>query len=228
MVITVPVDWEPRSERPLGKFKKPSVKVKAFIQARKTSSRLPNKIYMDIGGAPMLYHVVDRVNKCKLVDDVVLCAPHELDDIPEGVKQFVWQDDEADVLSRYYRCLEKNPADYVLRITSDCPLLDPHLIDFVINAGLSEKADYCSNVLSKTFPDGVDCELISRRLLAYLHATMNSEYQREHVTIGLRESKSVKALFKCVSVECLGRDFSNIKWSVDDEIDLERVRRIYE
>jgi spore coat polysaccharide biosynthesis protein SpsF (cytidylyltransferase family) len=209
------------------RFKKPLAKVKAFIQARRTSSRLPNKIYADIGGAPMLYHVIDKVKKARSVDDVVICSPHELDDVPEGVRVFVWGDDEADVLSRYYRCMQEYPADYVLRITSDCPFLDPHLIDFIVQTGVSEGADYCSNVLSNTFPDGVDCELISKGLLSYLHATMNSEYSREHVTIGLRDSKKIRGLFKCISIESL-QNFSGIKWSVDTEEDLERVRRIYE
>lgn len=174
----------------------------------------------------MLYHVIDKAKKARTLDDVVICAPHELDDIPDGTKLFVWPDDEADVLSRYYRCWERHPADYVVRITSDCPFLDPHLIDFIVQTGIAEKADYCSNVLSNTFPDGVDCEFVSKGLLAYLHATMNSEHQREHVTIGLRDSKKVRDLFKCVSVESL-QNFSNIKWSVDTDEDLERVRRIY-
>jgi spore coat polysaccharide biosynthesis protein SpsF (cytidylyltransferase family) len=175
----------------------------------------------------MLYHVLDKVMAAKLVDDVVICAPHYLEDIPDGVKLFVYEDDEADVLARYYHCLQRNPADYILRITSDCPLLDPSLIDFVINAGVSEGADYSSNVLSNTFPDGVDCELISKNLLAYLHAAMGAEYLREHVTIGLRENQKIRNLFKCISVESM-QNYSNIKWSVDTDEDLRRVRSLYE
>jgi spore coat polysaccharide biosynthesis protein SpsF (cytidylyltransferase family) len=224
MVKTVLVRWEPLSEVPLlQSFKKPKVKVNAFVQARKTSSRLPNKIYQPIAGVPMLYHVLDRVKRASLVDEVVVCAPHQLDDLPEGVSQFVHYD-EQDVLSRYYHCLQEHKCDYVLRITADCPVLDPHLIDFVIAQGIKANADYCSNVLKPTFPDGVDCELISKRMLCFLHATMNSDYAREHVTIGIRDNKKLRDQFNLVSVECMDKDYSSAKWSVDTQADLDRVR----
>ncbi len=171
----------------------------------------------------MLYHVLDKVKQATLVDDVIVCVPHQLEDLPEGVFQFAHYD-EQDVLGRYYHCLQEHPCDYVLRITADCPVLDPHLIDFVIAQGIQSSADYCSNVLKNTFPDGVDCELISKRMLCFLHATMNSDYAREHVTIGIRDNRKLRDQFNLVSVECRDKDYSLIKWSVDTKEDLDRVR----
>lgn len=174
----------------------------------------------------MLWHVVDRVGKAKLVDDIVICSPHKIEDIPDGVKEFVYSEDESDVLARYWNCYLANPCDYVLRITSDCPMLDPHLIDAVIHHGIKNRADYCSNVLNKSFPDGVDCELISKRMLSFLHATVNSRIGREHVTLAARENKGNRDQFNMVSVESR-RDYSDIKWSVDTHDDLERVRGFF-
>lgn len=176
---------------------------------------------------PLIYHVINRVKEARLVDDVVICSPHELEDLPEGIRSFVWNGGEQDVLSRFYRCFLENRADFVLRITADCPALDPSLIDFVISQGVNSSADYCSNVLNPTFPDGVDCELISKNLLFFLQATMNSEYAREHVTIGIRQNKKLRDQFNVVSVECREKNFSDVKWSVDTEEDLERVRGIF-
>lgn len=163
-----------------------------------------------------------------MVDEVVVCSPHPLEDIPEGIKSFVYDGEESDVLARYYHCFLENRADYILRITSDCPILDPNLIDFVINEGVKSKADYCSNVMNLTFPDGMDCELISMKMLFFLHATMNSEYAREHVTIGIRENKKMQSQFDCVSVECRDKDYHHIKWSIDSQDDLDRVRGLCE
>lgn len=205
--------------------KSSKVKVKAFIQARKTSTRLPNKIYEPIAGVPILYHVIDRVAKASLVDDIVVCSPHPLEDIPEGVGEFVYHD-EMDVLGRYYHCLLNNPADYVVRITADCPLLDPHLIDFVIHHAIKASADYCSNVLTRTFPDGVDCEVMSKKMLYFLQATVNSAYAREHVTIAAIQNKKIRDQFNFIGVESV-KNHSDLKYSVDTPDDLERVRRMF-
>lgn len=227
MVKTVLVDWSPMSNKRPVVLKKPSsVKVKAFIQARKTSTRLPNKIYEPIAGAPLLYHVIDRVGSARLIDEVIVCAPHHLEDIPEGIGLYVHPGDEKDVLSRFFACYKENQADYIVRITSDCPLLDPGLIEVVVNEAVKNKADYCSNVLRESFPDGVDCEVISRRLLCFLHATVEHSLLREHVTLAARENKSYRKQFNYVSVESV-KDYSDIKWSVDDRSDLERVRGMF-
>lgn len=154
---------------------------------------------------------------------MIVCSPAKLPDLPEGVKDFVYQGDEDDVLSRYSACEMANFCNYVVRLTSDCPLLDPNLIDFIIYSAIVNSADYCSNVLKLTFPDGVDTEVISPKLLRFLDGSVKSKYHREHVTSLIRDNLNLQDEFNCVSVENQ-EDLSKIKLSVDTKEDLERLR----
>ena len=198
--------------------------VLGFIQARETSKRLPGKIYADIGGVPLLYHVVDRAKQSALMDDVILLSPRPLPDVPEGVRNF-WMPanfDENDVLARFAACLANNPCDYVVRLTADCPFLDTGLIDQVIANGIG--ADYCSNVLTPSFPDGVDCEMMSADLLEWMNERDMSAYDREHVTSFIRKHHGEFPEMQIVSVEN-SVDYSSIKTSIDTAEDLEIARR---
>lgn len=194
----------------------------AFLQARRTSTRLPDKIYKELNGAPILFHAVARAKEATLIDDVVIVSPHELPEVPEGVGYFVWDGDEMDVLGRFAAAARSYNPDYIVRLTSDCPLLDPHLIDAVVHHAIS--TDYCSNVIRPTFPDGVDVEVISRAMLSRLDQMLGAKRHREHVTIALREMAAENPdlpLAMC-SIESFD-DYSKMKWSVDDEKDFRRV-----
>jgi len=158
-----------------------------------------------------------------LIDDVFVLSPHDID-CPEGIKNIIVEGDENDVLSRYCAALAFHECDYVVRLTSDCPLLDPHLIDFVIHTGISGNADYCSNVLKLTFPDGVDCELISAPLLKALHKYEMEPIYREHVTLRIRRDRQYQDALNLISIES-NTDYSKLKLSVDTPEDLERVRK---
>lgn len=215
------VDWSLFQRAPLfdsKKFKK-RAKVIAFVQARQGSTRLPNKIYRQINGAPMLYHTVNMAKQASLIDDVIVVSPQRLPDVPEGISEFVYTGDESDVLSRYYHASKAYPSDYIVRLTSDCPLLDPDLINFVIAASIS--ADYGSNVLMPTFPDGMDTEVMSFDTLQYLyeHATGKD---REHVTTLIRNYPEEQVKLNLVSVQAF-KDQSYLKLSVDTEEDFKKV-----
>lgn len=205
-------------------WNKPNIKVFAFIQARQTSTRFPNKIYQEFNGVPLLYHTISRAKESKFIDDVIVCSPEKLPHLPEGTKSYVHWGDENDVLDRYAGCLVFNPCDYVVRLTSDCPLLDPNLIDFVIYQAITASADYCSNVMKLTFPDGLDTEVIKSSFLKFLGGSVKSRYHREHVTSLIRDNKSLQEEFNCVSIENC-EDLSNIKMSVDTKEDLENLRK---
>lgn len=171
----------------------------------------------------MLFHAIARAKEAELVDDVLVASPHVLPDLPVGIREFVFNGDESDVLGRYHACLEANPAAYIVRLTSDCPLLDPGMIDTIVAWTLSSKADYGSNLLPATFPDGFDVEVISSKLLQWLHENATDPADREHVTWRLRRDPKLQSELKIFNLSGL-LDYSDIKLSVDTKEDLERVR----
>lgn len=171
----------------------------------------------------MLFHAIARAKEALTVDDVIVASPHELPELPIGIRGYVHEGSESDVLGRYYACLKKYPAAYIVRLTSDCPLLDPGMIDTIVSWTTHLKADYGSNLLPSTFPDGLDVEVISARLLEYLHENATEPSDREHVTIRLRRDPVLQDQFSIFNLASI-TDYSGIKLSVDTKEDLERVR----
>jgi glutamate-1-semialdehyde 2,1-aminomutase/spore coat polysaccharide biosynthesis protein SpsF len=201
--------------------------VVAIIQARMASTRLPGKVLADVAGAPMLVRVVERVARASRVDRVVVATSRSAADDPvadlcasRGVACF--RGDEQDVLDRFYRAAAEHAASVVVRITADCPLIDPEIIDRVVDTHLRERADYTSNVDRRTYPDGLDVETMSFAALerAWRDARLPSE--REHVTPFLRTSP----LFTRASVES-DVDLSHRRWTVDSALDLQFVCAVY-
>lgn len=206
------------------------------IQARSTSVRFPNKVFADICGKPMLKWVIDaaresaaylsRPNLPRLIDTSVYLL------IPEGDKiGSVFHNEatlvdgpEFDVLARYKKLLDLTSADYVVRITADCPLIPPPVITKIVNVAVFNNLDYASNIderIRLSF-DGMDCEVVSARLLKYMAEHAWTKEDREHVTTFARSNKMPKE-FKTAHV--IGYvDLSGLKLSVDTPEDLEAVR----
>ena len=200
----------------------------ALVQARMGSTRLPGKSLADIGGHPMLWHVVNRVRKSRLAEKTILATSTNPADDPivgfcseECIDCF--RGSENDVLDRFYQAAKKNSAETVVRVTADCPLVDPTIVDRVIVEFQRGSVDYASNTIRYTYPDGLDVEVFSFAALeqAWRQATMPSE--REHVTPYLRKGK-----FRTLNVE---NEFSlpcgQFRWTVDSASDLEFVRSVY-
>lgn len=206
-----------------------SKKTVAIIQARVGSSRFPAKVLADIGGEPMLARVVGRVRQARLLDQVVVAttvAP--ADDAVEQLCQQLgiacFRGSEQDVLSRYHAAATEFQANLVVRLTADCPLLAPEVIDQVV-AGFHESgADYASNVIPPTYPDGLDTEAFSFAALDAAHREATLPSDREHVTpfIHTRPER-----FKRHNVEHR-EDLSAWRWTVDEQVDLDLVRAVYE
>lgn len=223
------VEWnpDPKERKPLGAVKPKGVnpKVVAVIQAWKHSTRFPNKIYAQLGGAPLLWHTVNRVSLSSHITDTIVAGP-ELLDVPDGTEQFVYPKAmDKDVLGLYAAANEKYNPDYLVRITSDCPVLDPFLVDFVVGKALQYEADYCSNVLDPTrytFPDGQDVEVISNKLIMFLNRNVKSKYGREHVTVAFRTRGLWQQMFRTVSIINI-KDCGTDKQSVDTPEDLENL-----
>jgi spore coat polysaccharide biosynthesis protein SpsF len=163
------------------------MKVVAIIQARMGSSRLPGKVLTDICGETMLARVVDRVRRSKLINEVMVATTDQAADdaIVAECKKFsvpVSRGDQDDVLSRYFRAAQLSKAEIVVRITSDCPLIDPEVVDKTIAAFLEKRPDYASNCLQRTYPRGLDTEVISFTALSRAWQIAHKSYEREHVT----------------------------------------------
>jgi spore coat polysaccharide biosynthesis protein SpsF len=204
------------------------MKVVAIIQARMASTRLPGKVLLDIGGRTMLERVIMRTRFASLVHEVAVATTtaagdDQLATACEALDAPAVRGSEDDVLDRYRQAAAHFDADAIVRITSDCPLIDPSLIDQVVAAFLAERPDYASNILHRSYPRGLDTEVVSRTALERAwHEAAGPQY-RAHVTpyVYLHPKE-----FKLVSVS--GRDdFSDHRWTVDTQIDLDVVRDIY-
>ncbi len=199
----------------------------AIIQARMGSSRLPGKVLADIHGEPMLVRVVARVRQAKRVDKVALATSTAASDdavakLCEARGILCMRGSEDDVLDRYHAAARAASADIVVRITADCPLIDPDVIDRVIETHLRQGVDYTSNVARPTFPDGLDAEVFSFAALTRAWTEATSQSDREHVTPFIRRD----AGFSRASLEHTA-DLSSQRWTVDSQRDLDFVRAVY-
>jgi spore coat polysaccharide biosynthesis protein SpsF len=191
------------------------------------STRLPNKVMADLAGRPMLAHVVSRVRRARFLSDVAVATTlSSQDDViatfcsDECIPCF--RGSEEDVLDRYYEAARAFAVDVVVRITADCPLHDPRVIDAVVSEFDPATADYVSNTIERTYPDGLDTEVLSFATLtrAWREARWTSE--REHVTTYVCKHPE---LFRIKQVR-QPRDLSALRWTVDEPRDLAFAREI--
>src|SRR5882762_4904333 len=202
--------------------------VVAIIQARMGSSRLPGKTLAEIEGRPMLWHVIQRVKRAQLVARVVVAtsiaqADDDIEDVCQENAVVCYRGSENDVLDRFYGAARAERAAQIVRITADCPLIDPDVIDRVVSRFQRGDLDYASNAMVRTYPDGLDTEICSFLALerAWHEATKASE--REHVTSYLRSGK-----FRTANVENdLALSYPRRRWTVDEAADLEFIRAVY-
>ncbi len=205
------------------------MRVVAIIQARTGSTRLPGKVLQDLAGQTMLARVIRRTERATLLDDVVVATTTNGQDDPVvaecrrlGARWF--RGNEQDVLDRYFSASEASRAELVVRVTSDCPLIDPGVIDRVVAAFLRERPDYASNFLERTYPRGLDNEVFAFDGLARAWCEATRPYQRVHVTPYFYENPS---LFRLLAVKH-DRDLSQGRWTVDTPADMRFARAIYD
>lgn len=206
------------------------MRVVAIIQARMGSSRLPGKVLKDIEGKTMLGRVVERVQQARKIDEVVVATTvQEVDEaiVAECQRLNVAsiRGSEGDVLDRYYQAAQSYGADAVARTTSDCPLIDPGVIDLVISAFEEKKPDYASNTLERTYPRGLDTEVLKKEALTRAWQEARKPFERIHVTPYIYQNP---ALFQLLSVVSEEGNFGDLRWTVDTEEDLRFVRNIYQ
>lgn len=203
-----------------------------IAQARMSSTRLPGKTLMDLGGKPVIDHVLERARASELVDDVwVATTTDPSDDVLaahlDGLGVRYVRGSLDDVLARYVMTAEAANADTVVRITCDCPLIDPEVVDTAIGAyGATPEVDYCANTLRRTYPIGMDTEVFSREALMRAHAEATQPHEREHVTPYIYQHPEIFRLRNVEAPEWA--TWPDLRLTVDEAADLEMLRQAVE
>jgi len=205
------------------------VKTILITQARTGSTRLPGKVLKEIGGKSLLQIHLNRLKKCKKVSKIIVATTINEEDTIIYDKAITWgfsasRGSESDVLDRFYQSVKDKNADWIVRVTSDCPLIDPELVDKVITFAQENGVDYCSNVFIENYPDGQDVEVFKFTALetAWKNAKLLSE--REHVTPYIKNNSDYKKgnVFTALNYPCES-DFSKIRMTVDESYDFELI-----
>jgi spore coat polysaccharide biosynthesis protein SpsF len=198
------------------------------LQARMSSTRLPGKVMSQINGHPMIYWEISRISKAKLVNKtVVAISDQSSDDILanylESIHQEYIRGSLDNVLGRYVKAEENYNPSAIIRLTADCPLVMPELIDQYLEIFHKSDFDYLSNTLELSYPDGLDIEIIKPGIFKMLLELNLSEEEKEHVTLGIYSRKDK---FKTQNVSNK-TNISDFRWTVDTSEDLAFVKSIY-
>jgi len=204
-------------------------KVVCIVQARYTSTRLPGKVFLNLAGKPVIEQIFNQLSYSKRINQSVLATS----ELSSDDKLEVWAKSKNieyyrgsldDVLDRFYFTAKSFNADIVVRITGDCPLIDPEVVDDVISLFLKDNYDYTSNINPPTFPDGLDTEVFKFSVLEETWKNAKLKSEREHVTPYVRKHNEK---FKIGNFENK-INLSHYRWTLDNEEDHELISRIYE
>ena len=205
----------------------------AITQARTGSTRFPGKVLTKIGDKSLLELHLSRILRAKRIDELILATTTSIGD--QAIKTIgtrygidTYCGSEDDVLDRFYQALNGKKADYVVRLTSDCPLIDPALIDQVIDHAIERNLDYCSNTLNPTYPDGQDVEVFRWSALEQAWSSAKLASEREHVTPYIWKNSSYKGgtPFISANYEGKGKSFAHLRMTVDERADFELVAKL--
>jgi spore coat polysaccharide biosynthesis protein SpsF len=203
-------------------------KVTAILQARMNSSRFPGKVLADLNGLPMIVRQIQRINHSKEISNLIVAISEDPsdDELAEKLLGFnyeIYRGSQENVFSRFYNIVQMENSSSVVRLTADCPLVMPSIIDQVVRSFKRGSFDYMSNTIRPTYPDGLDVEIFTQRAFFQLAETVLSDEEREHVTLGFQNRSN---LFTLKNFEG-NPNKSDLRWTVDYLEDLEFVRKIY-
>ena len=215
--IILPVNWGRKH------------KADAIIQARMGASRLPGKVLMEIAGKSVLEHVVDRVKRASGVDKVIIAtstkrADSKIAELADKIGVELYRGSEDDVLDRFYQAARSHRMEHIVRITADCPMIDPNVIDKAVKNYFEKGADLCTNGWERTFPDGQDVEVLSFKALQEAWSSARLKSEREHVTPYIINNPG---LFKITHFKNR-TDLSAKRWTLDEPEDLEFIKTVFE
>jgi len=204
-------------------------KVVIIIQARMGSTRLPGKVLMTVFNNPLLGYLIERLSRVKLADEMVIATTKNSQD--DAIEEFCisnkincYRGSEDNVLSRYYDASIKFKANYIVRVCSDSPLVDPLILDKMIESFFNRKCDYLSNTINQTYPLGMNIEIFSQKALKRTYINHSKNYEREHVTPYIYTHPK---LFD-ICQEHLNKDYSFLRLTVDENEDFILVKKIIE
>lgn len=203
------------------------MKIIAIVQARMGSTRLPGKVLKKLVGRSAIELLLVRLSQSKLIDEIcVATSVHEENDaLCDEVLRLsfkIIRGSETDVLERFHQAALATSADIIVRITGDCPVVDPKVVDAVINLFLQNNVDYASNIAPPTFPDGLDVEVFTKNVLATVHLEAESSFDREHVTPYIRNGNFTKVNLDAAV------DSSGLRLTLDEPEDLELLSDVFE
>jgi spore coat polysaccharide biosynthesis protein SpsF len=202
------------------------MKIGAIIQARTSATRLPKKVLKELpcgSGTTVLQQVIRRLKKSVKIDDVIVATTTETEDdkivkVAQNENVQCYRGSKENVLSRYYLAAKQNKLDTIVRITSDCPCIDPEIIDSIIEKHLKTKSDYTTNTLKRTFLHGLDTEVINFTTLEKTFSEAKQDYEKEHVTPYVYKTRP--DLFKITLVEASKElNYPDIRITLDTEED---------
>jgi spore coat polysaccharide biosynthesis protein SpsF len=202
--------------------------IDCIIQARMGSTRLPGKVMMKVDKTnTILSNIINQLKNCKKIDRLIIATTDlQEDDIivnhAKILKTDLFRGDSADVLNRYYQCAKKFSSKIIVRITADNPLIDPNIVDDVINQFLKNSFDYITNANPRTYPYGTEVEVFSFQALEKASSNAKKPTEKEHVTPYFQNNKDKFKIFAMKYSE----NMSHLRWTVDRENDLEFVRKV--
>ena len=204
------------------------MKIGAIVQGRMSSNRLPGKVLLPLAGKPVLWHVLNRLKFCKTLDVIVLATSVSKEDrklkkVADSLDIPTFFGSLDDVLSRYYLSAKKYKLDTVVRITADCPVIDPHIVDEVVRRFI--KGGYDLYGISGNFPDGLDTSVLSFKAIEDAYKKTKLPSDREHV--GTTFFRTHKDMFKTGGYEKF-KDKGNYRWTLDEPEDYEFLKKVYE
>lgn len=203
------------------------MKIVAIVQARMGSKRLPGKVLKTINGIPMIELLLARLSKSKHLDDIILAIPENLENniLEAKIKSlgyFCFRGSENNVLNRFYEAAKSVKADVITRITGDCPLIDPELVDRCIDGFKNSKVDYFSNTYPRSYPDGLDVSVMTFKSIEQANKKSQSSYDKEHISNYIINSRE----FLKSSLQNK-ENLSHLRWTVDNKCDLKFVESVF-
>jgi len=201
-------------------------KVSVIIQARTRSTRLPNKVLLDLSGRTLLEFQIERIKRSRLVSEIIIATTNKdyddpIEKIGNKLSIKVIRGDEFDVLSRFHLASQEAIEEILVRITGDCPFVDPTLLDEMINSYMIENIDYLSNGSPPTYPDGLDIEIFSKKILEEAYSSSVKPFEREHVTPWIKRNDNY-----LISNQINSEDYSYMRWTIDEPEDYEVIKEV--
>lgn len=207
---------------------KEEVQILAILQARTSSTRLPGKVLMEINGMPVIGRQIHRIMRSRKISKLVLATSTDISDdalvdFVSNLGLTVFRGSLNNVFSRFEEIIRKQDFEVIVRLTGDCPLVMPEIIDQAIEAYLNQNVDYLSNALLPTYPDGLDVEVFSKNAFLKLAKYELNSLELEHVTLGFINRYSDFSLHNLTSKENL----AELRWTLDYVEDLTYIRKVY-